>query len=342
MRPFAFETAGNLTQAIRLGADTGQGQTDANTQFLAGGTTLVDLMRLDVLRPHRVVNLGALRRSMDEIQVGADGLALGALCRMSAVADHPDVVKLYPMVAQSLQAAASAQIRNMATVGGNLLQRTRCPYFRDTRWSSCNKRIPGSGCAAIAGFNRNHAVLGVDQTCIAQYPGDFATALIALDAQLELHGPQGVRRIPLAQLHRPADGKPHIETTLNSGELVTQIFVPAGEWNRCSVYVKVRDRASYEFAIASAAVALAMQGDRVREARLALGGMAYRPWRAAEAEAVLIGKALNEDTAQAAADEALKGAQTHGYNDYKPELARRTLVRALLEAKALSSQGAPS
>jgi xanthine dehydrogenase YagS FAD-binding subunit len=336
MRPFSYDTAGNLEQAVRLGALTGQGQADANTQFLAGGTTLVDLMRLDVLRPHRVVNIGGLHPSMGKIQVSADGLTLGALCKMSAVADHPEVVKLYPLVAQSLQMAASAQIRNMATVGGNLLQRTRCPYFRDTRWSSCNKRAPGSGCAAITAFNRNHAVLGVDQSCIAQYPGDFATALIALDAQLQLHGPQGPRRIALAELHRPPNGTPHIETTLHSAEIITEIFVPAGEWNRCSLYVKVRDRASYEFAIASAAVALAMQGDRVRAVRLALGGMAYRPWRAAEAEQLLIGKSLNEATAQAAAAEALKGAQTHGHNDYKPELARRTIVRALIEANALS------
>jgi xanthine dehydrogenase YagS FAD-binding subunit len=342
MRPFSLNAAGDLPQAARLGAGTGQGQTDASTQFLAGGTTLVDLMRLDVLRPQQVVSLGALRRSMDKIQVSADGLRMGALCTMSTVADHPEVAKLYPLVAQSLDVAASAQIRNMATLGGNLLQRTRCPYFRDTSCSSCNKRIPGSGCAAITGFNRNHAVLGVDQTCIAQYPGDFATALIALDAQLELYGPQGTRRIALAQLHRPPNGKPHIETTLNAGEMVTEIFVPAGEWNACSVYVKVRDRASYEFAIASAAAALVLQGDRVLQARLALGGMAYRPWRAAEAEEVLRGKPLNEATAQAAADAALTRAQTHGHNDYKPELARRTIVRALLEAKALSRQGAAS
>jgi xanthine dehydrogenase YagS FAD-binding subunit len=342
VRPFAYDAAANLAQAVRLGAATGQGQTDASTQFLAGGTTLVDLMRLDVLRPHRVVNLAALSRSMDKIQVSVDGLRLGALCKLSAVADHPEVVRLYPMVAQSLQMAASAQIRNMATLGGNLLQRTRCPYFRDTSWSSCNKRTPGSGCAAITGFNRNHAVLGVDQTCIAQYPGDFATALIALDAQLELYGSQGVRHIPLAELHRPPNGKPHIETTLNPGEIVTEIFVPAGEWNRCSLFVKIRDRASYEFAIASAAIALVMQGDRVQQARLALGGMAYRPWRAAEAEELLSGKPLNEATAQAAANEALKGAQTHGHNDYKPELARRTIVRALLEAKALSREGGAS
>jgi len=336
MRPFAFERAADLSQASRLGADTGQGQTDARTQFLAGGTTLIDLMKLDVLRPERVIDLRELRHSHDAIHVSAAGLELGAFATMSAVADHPAVNADYPVIAESLQLAASAQLRNMATLGGNVLQRTRCTYFRDPSWSACNKRIPGTGCAAIKGFNRNHAVLGVDDSCISQYPGDFAVALVALGAQLDLSGPQGSRRIPVESLHMPVDGKPHIETCLRSGEIITGFRIPYAPWNRRSLYLKVRDRASYEFAIASAAVALDLEGETVRQARIALGGVAYRPWRSLEAERVLIGKPLTEATAEIAADAALQTASTHGDNDYKPELARRTLVRALLQAKSKS------
>ncbi|HEX3950314.1 MAG TPA: xanthine dehydrogenase family protein subunit M [Steroidobacteraceae bacterium] len=340
MRPFSYETAGDLAQASRLGAGSGQGQTDAAAQFLAGGTTLVDLMKLDVLRPKRLVNIDALRHSHGAIQVGNEGLRLGALTTMAAAADHPVVIRDYPMIAQSLQLAASAQLRNMATLGGNVLQKTRCPYYRDPSWSACNKRVPGSGCAAIGGYNRNHAVLGVDLSCIAQYPGDFGVALIALDAQVELSGPQGPRRIPFASLHTPPNGQPHIETTLRSGEILVAFLVPAAALNRRSLYLKVRDRASYEFAIASAAVALEMDGETVREARIGLGGMAYKPWRAVEAEHALAGQALTESRAESAAALALKGAVTHGHNDYKPELARRTIVRALLELKAMPSTSA--
>jgi xanthine dehydrogenase YagS FAD-binding subunit len=335
MRPFVYERAADLPQAVKLGARTGQGQTDAPVQFLAGGTTLLDLMKLDVLTPQRVVDLGPVRASWTEIDITAGGLHLGAFAKMSTVADDPRVVAQYPAIAQSLQLAASAQIRNMATLGGNVLQRTRCPYYRDPGWSACNKRVPGSGCAAIKGFNRNHAVLGVDDTCISQYPGDFAIALIALDSQVELTGPEGSRRIPFASLHAPVQSRPHIETTLKPGEVIVAFQVPAGAWTRRSLYLKVRDRASYEFAIASAAVALQMEGETVREARIGLGGMAYRPWRAQDAERILIGKPLTESGAAAAAAAAVKGAVCHGNNDYKPELAQRTLVRALLDAKAL-------
>jgi xanthine dehydrogenase YagS FAD-binding subunit len=223
----------------------------------------------------------------------------------------------------------------MATLGGNVLQRTRCTYFRDPSWSACNKRNPGSGCAAISGINRNHAVLGVDASCISQYPGDLGVALIALDAQLDLVGPQGSRRIGFASLHRPAGGQPDIETTLRAGEVITSFFVPAGAWTRRSLYLKVRDRASYEFAIASTAVALDMDGDTVRQARIGLGGMAYRPWRAQAAEAALVGQPLTKANAEAAAAAALEGAITHGHNDYKPELGRRTIMRALMQAKTM-------
>jgi xanthine dehydrogenase YagS FAD-binding subunit len=336
MRPFAYERVGDLAAAARAGRDTGQGQAEAPTQYLAGGTTLIDLMKLDVLTPRRVVDLGALADRYSAIEAGADGLRLGAFVRMATVADDAAVRRGYPMVAQALQLAASAQLRNMATLGGNVLQKTRCPYYRDPSWSACNKRVPGSGCAALEGINRNHAVLGVDRSCIAQYPGDFGVALAALDAQVELAGTGGARVIAFESLHRAAEGAPHIETTLKPGEVITGFRIPAGGWNRRSLYLKVRDRQSYEFALASAAVALDLDGAGVvRAARIGLGGLAYRPWRAREAEALLTGRPLTEETAGAAARVALAGAVTHGGNAFKPELGRRTLVRALLQVATL-------
>jgi xanthine dehydrogenase YagS FAD-binding subunit len=339
MRPFGYERARDLTDASRLGRHTGQGQADAAAQFLAGGTTLLDLMKLDVLTPRRVIDVGPLRRGNESIDIGAAGLRLGAFATMSAAADHRGVLEEYPVIAQSLQLAASAQLRNMATLGGNVLQKTRCTYYRDPSWSACNKRNPGSGCAALQGVNRNHAILGVDDTCISQYPGDFAVALIALDAQVELSGPEGPRRMAFSSLHRPVDRQPHIETTLRPGDIITAFNIPPGAWNRRSLYLKVRDRASYEFAISSAAVALDLEGEQVRTVRIGLGGMAYRPWRATEAEEALTGRALTEANAEAAAAAALASAKTHGYNDYKPELARRTLVRALLQARSIPLTG---
>ena len=332
MRPFVYDRVGDAALAARN--LTGQGQTDAAVQFLAGGTTLIDLMKLDVLRPQRVVDISALRDRHAEIEVTPQGLRLGALATMADVADHSGVKAAYPAVAQSLSLAASAQLRNMATIGGNLLQRTRCPYYRDTSWAACNKRTPGSGCAAIKGFNRQNAVLGVDDQCIAQYPGDLAVALVALEAELEVAGPNGARRMPFRDLHRPA-GQPHLEHTLSPGEVILAVRVPAAPWAQRSLYLKVRDRQSYEFAVASAAVGLEMQGDVVKAARIGLGGLAYRPWRSEAAEAALVGKPLTEETAKAAAEVALRGAVTHGANDYKPELGRRTLVRALLQASTM-------
>ncbi|HEX4377473.1 MAG TPA: FAD binding domain-containing protein, partial [Steroidobacteraceae bacterium] len=255
MRPFAYQRPEDLAQAARLGDGTGQGQTDAPVQFLSGGTTLIDLMKLDVLRPARVVDLTGLGSRLQYIELTDKSLRLGAFASMAAVAEHPTILTHYPVIAQSLQQAASPQLRNMATLGGNVLQKTRCTYYRDPSWPACNKRTPGSGCAAISGVNRNHAVLGVDDHCIAQYPGDFAVALIALDARVELNGPAGARRIAFGSLHRPA-GQPHLETTLRSGEVIVGFEVPAAPWTPRSAFIKVRDRASYEFAIASAAVAL--------------------------------------------------------------------------------------
>jgi xanthine dehydrogenase YagS FAD-binding subunit len=334
MRPFTYERAADVAQAARMGIRTGQGQIDAAAQFLAGGTTLVDLMKLDVLRPAHVVDLNGLARRYQSVDSGPQALHMGAFATMAAVASHADVISRYPVIAQSLQLAASPQLRNMATLGGNVLQRTRCTYYRDPSWTACNKRNPGSGCAALTGCNRNHAVLGVDENCIAQYPGDFAIALIALDAQVQLGGPNGNRRIAFSALHRPA-GQPHLETTLAPGEIILGFEVPAAPWTARSVYVKVRDRASYEFAIASAAIALDLDGANVRQVRIALGGMAYRPWRAQEAEASLTGKPLTEASAQAAAELAMQGGKTHGSNAYKIKLAQQTIIRALLQAKAM-------
>jgi len=334
MRPFGYERADDIARASRY--PTGQGQTDAPVQFLAGGTTLIDLMKLDVLRPERVVDVTPLTQSHSEIEATPQGLRLGAFATMAAVAGHAGVIAGYPAIAQSLQLAASPQIRNMATLGGNVLQRTRCPYYRDPSWAECNKRTPGSGCAAMKGFSRQNAVLGVDEGCIAQYPGDLGVVLAALGAEAELVGSGGARRIPFQSLHRPA-GQPHIEHTLQPGEVIVAFRIPGGEVARRSLYLKIRDRQSYEFAIASAAVGLELDKGIVRQARIGLGGMAYRPWRADAAEAALIGEPLTEDNARAAAEIALRGAITHGRNDYKPELGRRTLVRALVQAAAMET-----
>ena len=331
MRPFAYVKARDEGEALRAGEATG-------AAYLAGGTTMIDLAKLDVLRPVRLVDVNALAERHGRIQADASGLRLGALTRMSVAAEHPAVLRDYPVLAQSLQLAASQQIRNMASLGGNVLQRTRCTYYRDTSWTACNKRTPGSGCAALGGVNAAMAVLGGSETCIATYPGDFAQALVALDAAVELAGPAGVRRLPFEQLHRPPGDTPHLETDLRPAELITGFLIPPTPFARRSLYLKVRDRASYAFASASAAVALDMRGGTVREARIALGGVASRPWRARSAEAALAGRALDEASAQAAAEAAFAGARTHGGNDFKPELGRRTLVRALLQAAAMEVQ----
>lgn len=324
MRPFTLDRAADAAAALR-----------ADASFLAGGTTVLDLMKLDVMRPERLVDINPLAAKLGTIGAEAGGLRLGALARMAAVADDATVRRDYPVIAQSLALAASAQLRNMASLGGNVLQRTRCSYFRDASVERCNKRVPGSGCAAIGGNNRLLAVLGTSEACIASYPGDFAQALIALDATVEIEGLRGARRIPFAELHREPGTTPQQETTLGAGELITGFTVPALPWARRSLYLKVRDRESYAFAVASAAVALDMDGDTVREARIALGGVATTPWRSRAAEAALAGQRLDEAAAERAAQAAFAGAVTHGENDFKPELGRRTLVRALLQAQRL-------
>jgi xanthine dehydrogenase YagS FAD-binding subunit len=332
MHPFAYERVSDWATATQAARDAGS----VPAAYLAGGTTLVDLMKLEVMRPERVIDINALHDSRyGRIELSPDGLRLGALVRMADAADHRDVQHHYPVIAQSLQLAASAQLRNMASLGGNVLQRTRCTYFRDVSYAACNKRNPGSGCAALDGVNRMHAVLGGSDHCIATYAGDFAQALIALDAKVDLIGRDGARTIPFAKLHRQPGDTPDQETTLRPGELIVSFTVPAASWSRRSLYLKVRDRQSYEFALASAAVALDLQNDTVREARIALGGVSTAPWRAADAEAALRGKTIDDQSVAAAADAAFAGAQGHGHNDFKIELGKRTLRRALQQAAAL-------
>jgi xanthine dehydrogenase YagS FAD-binding subunit len=289
-------------------------------------------MKLDVMRPEVLVDINGAAPASRRIENRGDSLYLGGLATMAEAADHPEVKRNYPVIAQSLALAASPQLRNMATVGGNVLQRTRCTYFRDPSWRACNKREPGSGCAALDGVNRKHAVLGVSDRCIAAYPGDFAQALVALDGVAEIAGPGGGRVVAVEALHREPDDAPHIETTLLPGEVIVGFRVPVAAWTRRSLYLKIRDRESYEFALASAAVALDLAGGKINAARIALGGVATRPWRSREAEAVLNGNALNEDLANRAAAAAFAAARPRSDNAYKVELGKRTLVRALLQA----------
>ena len=308
---------------------------DGSVQYLAGGTTLVDLMKLDVMRPAQLIDITRLAApQLRAIELSPQGLSIGALATMRQVADHPGVRRDYPVVAESLQLAASQQLRNMARVGGNVLQRTRCAYFRDTSWP-CNKRTPGSGCSAMEGENRWQAVLGTSDQCIASYPGDWATALIALDCTVQILGRSGRRSLPFAQLHRPPGNTPHIETSLAPGDLITGFSIPAGAHTRRSLYLKVRDRESYEFALASAAVALELDGDTVRQVRIGLGGPVAVPWRAREAEALLTGQALNEANAMAAARAAFAAAKPRQHNAFRIPLGQQTLVRALLQAQTM-------
>jgi xanthine dehydrogenase YagS FAD-binding subunit len=333
MQPFNYRRAHSEQDALRAYSPTHEAPTEAPSQYLAGGTTMLDLMKLDAMRPQLLIDIGDLTQ-YDYIRATPEGLHLGALTRMHRAASDSLIQREYPVIAQSLQLAASAQIRNMATLGGNVLQRTRCNYFRNTDWPACNKRAPGSGCSALDGVSRKHAVLGVSDQCISAYPGDFAQALVALEATVEIASPRGKHVLPFEQLHREAED-PHRETVLHAGELITGFIVPSGPWTRRSLYLKVRDRESYEFALASAAVALHLEGQQVLAARIALGGVAYRPWRSRTAEQALVGQALTEETASAAAQAAFAEAITHPGNEFKPEVGRRTQVRALLQASAM-------
>ena len=321
-------------------ADTIEGALSAThgtetAHFIGGGTNLSDYMTLGVMRPELLIDINHLPAQYAQIDSNERRLRLGALVRMGQAEDHAVLRSRYPVIRDALTLAASRQVRNMATLGGNILQRTRCEYFRGTGFA-CNKRTPGSGCAALAGIDRAHAVLGTSEHCIAAYAGDFAQALIALDATVATVGGQGgPRSIPFAQLHRLPQDSPQLETTLSAGELITHIEVPAGPWTARSRYLKIRDRDSYQFALASAAVALHLEDGVVREARIALGGVATVPWRAREAEALLTGKRLDEALAQRAAEAAFAGARIGRHNAFKVPLGKRTVVRALLEVHTM-------
>ncbi len=298
--------------------------------FIAGGSDLMQLMKDRVENPAHLVDLDAL--PLATVTVGADGITAGALVRMADFAAHPAVVRDYPMVSQALLASASPQVRNMGTMGGNLLQRTRCLYFRDTGFA-CNKRAPGSGCPAIHGENRSLAVLGTSPDCIASNPSDLAVALVALGAAVQVRGANGAtRRIPVADLHRLPGNTPDVDTVLAPGDLIETVFIPASEAARRSVYVKMRDRASFEFALVSAAVGLDIDGGAIRDARVAMGGVGTKPWAMPQVEAALRGQPATDATFHAAAALATDGAQPASQNAFKLKLMPRVLVRALQTA----------
>lgn len=323
MTPFGYRRAESLGEAAIAAGQPG-------TALLAGGTTLVDLMRNGIAAPKQVVDISRLP-GLSGVEVTSEGLRIGALSKMAEVAEHAAVRRDFPLLSESLQKAASQQLRNMATVGVNILQRTRCSYFRDAR-SPCNKRLPGSGCPALDGANRDHAVLGASEACIATYPGDWGVALAALDAQVELVSGNGRRTLPFEALHREPGDQPDRETNLLPGEVITAITVPTMPPGCGSTYLKVRDRQSYAFAVASAAVALQMDGDRVVTARIALGGVATKPWRSRDAEAVLAGHLLTEPLALEAGGAAFAGARVHGNNQVKLSLGPRVVARAVMVA----------
>ncbi|HEX8113161.1 MAG TPA: xanthine dehydrogenase family protein subunit M [Kofleriaceae bacterium] len=319
MKPFTYVRPADARAAIAAASD-------GSASFLAGGTTLVDLMRLEVMTPSAVVDLSPL--PLTQIERAGDGLRIGAMARNSAVATHPLVVERYPLLAQALLAGASQQVRNMATVGGNLLQRTRCPYFRDLA-VACNKRTPGSGCSAIDGFTRSHAILGTSESCIATHPSDMCVALAALDAVVHTRGAGRERAIPFGEFHTLPGDHPEVENALEPGELVTHVELPASPFAAHAHYVKVRDRAAFAFALASAAVGLDVADGKIRAARIALGGVATRPWRAVEAEHALVGQAPNRTSFERAAAAAIVDPKPRRDNAFKIALAKRTIVRAL-------------
>jgi len=330
MHPFTLERPRTLTAALALRAQAGRN--DATAEYIAGGTDMVQLLQEYVRQPGRLVSLAGL---LDNgVDVGPRGLRLGAAATMADVAAHPDVVKQFPVISEALLASASPQVRNQATMGGNLLQRTRCPYFRDVGYTACNKRAPGSGCAAIDGENRWHAVLGTSDNCIAANASDLAVALVALDAVVQVQGVAGQRTVPLIDLYRLPGATPHIETVLEPGEVIAAVTVPASAVARRSHYLKVRDRASFEFAVVSAAVALDMDGLRIRQAHIALGGVGTKPWRVPRVEAALAGASLDSAALRRAAALAAQGAQGRGHNDFKIELMQRAIVRAVETAGA--------
>lgn len=322
MRDFSYLRADSVEAARNAAALPG-------AMLLAGGTTLIDLAKCGVAEPATVIDISHIE-GLNAIDVTAGRAVIGALAKMSHVADNPEMKSLFPAMSEALWQAASAQLRNMATIGGNLMQRTRCPYFRDPQnFPACNKRAPGSGCSAIGGVTRGHAVLGVSEACIATYPGDLAVALVAFDAEVDL----GERKLKVEDFFLAPGATAEQEHDIRPGEVITAIEIPGSAAARRSTYIKVRDRQSYEFAAASAAVGLELEGDgrTVRDIRVALGGVATKPWRARAVEDALKGKALDEETVREASELAMAGAVDHGANHYKIALAPRVIARAILK-----------
>jgi xanthine dehydrogenase YagS FAD-binding subunit len=321
---FQFARANDVADAVR------QLAADPTAKFIAGGTNLVDLMKEDVERPSRVIDISRL--PLKTIEETADGgVRIGALVPNSDLAYHPLIEKRYPLLASAILAGASAQLRNMASTGGNLLQRTRCFYFYDVA-TPCNKRDPGSGCSAIGGLNRIHAILGASEACIATHPSDMCVALAALEATVHVTGPTGARTIAFADFHRLPGDTPQRDTNLQPNEIITAIELPARGFAANYSYLKIRDRLSYAFALVSVAAALELDGGNIKEARLALGGVAHKPWRDTEAEAALRGQTANEAGFKRAADVMLRDAKGYEHNTFKIELARRAIVRTMTQA----------
>ena len=329
MNDIGYQRAGSVAEALRLGAQPG-------AAFVAGGTNLIDLMKGHVATPSLLVDVSRL--PLAEVRARPEGgIRIGALVRNSDLANHPLVRDGYPLLSQALVSGASAQLRNMATVGGNLLQRTRCYYFYDPAFAACNKREPGSGCAAREGHNRIHAVLGASAACVATNPSDMNVALAALRAEVVMQGANGERRLPIADFHRLPGDTPQRDSNLEPGELIVAVDLPASAFAARSYYLKVRDRASYAFALVSVAAALDIRDGRVRDAALALGGVAHKPWRVAAAEDALIGKPLGDASIAAATSRLLAGARPLKENAFKVELARRSVARALQTVGGLST-----
>ncbi len=334
MQTFAYSRPNTLDQAVQSAARAKTAQQYADVRFIAGGTTLVDLMKLDVERPDQLVDINGL--PVDQIQPApAGGLVIGALARNATVAHHPTIQRDYPVLSEALLSGASPQLRNMATTSGNLLQRTRCVYFRDTA-HACNKREPGTGCSAIGGHNRMLAILGTSKDCIATNPSDQNVALTALEATIQIQGPKGNRSIPIADFYLKPGTTPSRETILEPGDLIVSVTLPPLAPGTRSHYLKIRDRAAYEFALSSAAVVVKVNGGKVERVRIALGGVGTVPWRSHEAERALEGQPADLATFRKAAEAALKDARPDSENGFKVELARRCIVRALTTSTQLA------
>lgn len=328
MDTFQFNRVTTVDQAVQSGAKSPTAQQGAQVRFVAGGTTLIDLMKLNVERPKSVVDINGLS-PLSHVSRGQNGeLTIGALATNADVAQHPIVLQDYPVLSQALLSGASPQLRNMATTGGNLLQRTRCVYFRDLA-HPCNKREPGTGCSAIDGHNRMLAILGTSADCIASNPSDQNVALTALEATIQIQGVKGNRSIPIDEFYLLPGSTPDRENVLEPGDVITSVTLPAPRTGAKSLYLKLRDRAAYEFALASAAVVVKVNSGHIDYARVALGGVGTKPWRSLEAERVLQGHAADTATFRRAAEAALKDARPQSENAFKVELAKRCLVRAL-------------